>query len=173
MEVSAELMKDHTLVWLEKCLTGSALVGGILSIIHPELYQVGIEALKKLNAGHAHVVKGERLPEILRYWSSPFSVISVISNRETPFHGDNGSAHPWFDILVPLGKYENGRIELPGLGMRFRYNPGTVFGLLGRVLQHGATCPGDRVCVAYYMREQVVKKLALPKPSWMNVAEYH
>lgn len=170
LEVSAGLMKEQNLEWVQKQIVGSALVGGILSVIHPELYSAGIEGLTRLKS--ALVYNGHRLPEILRVWSSPFTVLTVISNRETPFHRDNGGAHPWFDILVPLGIYEHGRIEFPGLGIRLKYDPGTVVGLTGRVVQHGVTCPGDRACLAYHMKSTVIEELGIVSPSWVNLSHY-
>ena len=146
----------------------SALVGGILSIIHPELYSAGVESIKSLNNHPGFVHKGENLRAVLKIWSSPFTAITTISNRDTPYHRDNGSAHSWFDILVALGEYENGRIEFPGLGMRLKYDPGTIVAFTGRVLQHGANCPGDRACIAYHMRLNVIQRLGITTPSWAN-----
>ena len=149
-------------------MTASVLVGGILSIIHPELYLAGIESLKTLNDVPDSIRKGEGLAAVLRIWSSPFTAITTISNCDTPYHRDNGSAHSWFDILVVVGEYENGRIEFPGLGMRLKYDPGTVVAFTGRVLRHGATCPGDRACIVYHMKQNVVRELGVAEPSWMN-----
>lgn len=165
-------MKEHTAEWLEKQLRASALVGGILSIVHPDLYCVGIECLKALNKSPQSIYKGEHLNAVLRTWSSPFTAITTISNRDTPYHRDNGSAHEWLDILVAVGEYENGRIEFPGLGMRLKYDPGTVIAFSGRVLRHGANCPGDRACIVYHMKENVVEGLGIRKPSWLNEALY-
>lgn len=141
-------------------------MGGVLNIIHPELYGVGIEALRAFKEHPEKISKGEQLSAVLNVWSSPFTAITVISNRDTPYHRDNGANHPWFDILLAVGEYENGRLELPGLGMRFKYDPGTAVSLTGRVLQHGATCPGDRACIVYHMRSNVVQKLGIPSPLW-------
>jgi len=71
-------------------------------------------------------------------------------------------------MLLAVGEYENGRIEFPGLGIRFKYNPGTALAFTGRVLQHGATCPGDRACITYHMKENVFDELGITKPSWAN-----
>jgi len=149
-------------------MRASALVGGILSVVHPELYSAGIECLRVLNNDPGSVHKGKALAAVLKVWSSPFTAITTISNRETPYHRDNGSAHSWLDILVALGEYENGRIEFPGLGMRLKYDPGTVVAFTGRVLQHGASCPGDRACIVYHMKLNVVEKLGATLPSWVN-----
>ena len=164
-------MKSHTLDWVEKQMRVSALIGGILSIVHPELYSVGITCLQAMEASDS-IAKRDRLPEVLRIWSSPFTAITTISNRDTPYHRDTRSAHPWFDILMALGTYRNGRIECPGLGMRFKYDPGTVVALAGRILQHGASCPGDRACIAYHMRENVFEELGIAKVPWVNKQAY-
>jgi len=47
--MSAELLKDNaTVKWLESSVVLFTLIGGILSILHPELYSLGIDALRKL-----------------------------------------------------------------------------------------------------------------------------
>jgi hypothetical protein len=131
------------LVWLEKQSQTSAIIGGILSIVHPELYAVGIASLKLINDNANLVTKGDRRATVLQGWSSPFTAITTISNRDTPYHWDNGSAHLWFDILLALRAYKHGRIEFPGLGLRCKYDLGAMVALAGWVLRHGATCPGD------------------------------
>ena len=153
-------------------MRASALVGGILSVVHPELYSAGIESIRALNADPGSVHKGENLATVLKIWSSPFTAITTISNRDTPYHRDNGSAHSWFDILVALGEYENGRIEFPGLGMRLKYDPGTIVAFTGQVLQHSANCPGDQVCIAYHMRLNVVQELGVTTPSWAHESTF-
>ena len=103
--------------------------------------------LRSLQANPEQVHKAEHLPKILGMWNAPFNVMTLMSNWLTPFHRDNGAAPEWYDLLVPLGHYSNGRIEMPGIGCRFGYNPGTVVGITGRILIHGAVCLGNRVCV--------------------------
>ena len=160
------------MAWLDLQMRASALVGGILSVIHPELYVAGVNCLKVLNKDPGLVHKGQALAAVLKVWSSPFTAITVISNRDTPYHRDNGSAHSWFDILVGLGDYKIGRIEFPGLGMRLKYDPGTILAFTGRVLQHGANCPGDRACVVYHMKSNVVRELGVTSPSWVNERQF-
>ena len=76
------------------------------------------------------------------------------------------------DILVALGEYENGRIEFPGLGSRLRDDPGTIVAFTGRVLQHGPNCPGDRACIVYHMKLNVVEELGVTLPSWVNESTF-
>jgi len=58
-------MKEDTVAWLGKHMRASAIIGGVLSIIHPDLYTSGIACLKALNSDPASIVKGERLAAVL------------------------------------------------------------------------------------------------------------
>ncbi len=54
-------------------------------------------------------------------------------------------------------------MELLGLGISLEYGPDTVVGLLGNVLEH--TVPSvieDRVCYAYFMRNNVHEWANIP-----------
>lgn len=134
MEVSAELRKTEGLSWIANIKETTAIMGGALSIIHPELYRVGIESIKALAVRPTIVSKAETLDEILRSWSSPFSGLSVMNNRQTPLHRDNGGGYRWMDLLATVGTYKKGWMDLPGLGFRLRYNAGTVVAVAGRVV---------------------------------------
>lgn len=148
-----------------------AIVGAILSIIQPELYDVGMEGLRHLWSDPSLVETPELLVQALELWGVPFNGLSVISNRRTPLHRDCNSRKEWLDALVALGKYDEGFMYVPGLGLELVYNPGTVVGIAGRVLQHGAECNGERACLAYYMRDKVHERLGLRIPTWFNVEE--
>jgi len=102
-------------------------------------------------------------------WSTPFNGVSVISNRSTPLHRDCNSRKEWMDMLVALGMYNLGNLTVPGVGIEFVYNPGTVVGILGKVLQHGAECDGERACLAFYMRDKVQERLGLRVPTYHGV----
>ena len=75
-------------------------------------------------------------------------------------------------MLIALGEYDHGRLSLPGLGLVLRYNPSTVAAFSGKILQHGATCPGNRACIAYYMRDNVLERLKEPHINWTNIKLY-
>jgi hypothetical protein len=113
------------------------------------------------------------LQEVLQMWMSVFNGVSVICNRETPVHRDNFSASEWYDMLTTIGPYDSAVFELPGVGLRFMYESGTIIGLCGRVLRHGVSqAKGERVCLAYYMRENVQKRLGSPAAGWNHWNEY-
>lgn len=115
----------------------------------------------------------DNLPGAIENWAAPFSGISVISNRESPIHRDIGGRCSWYDLLITLGEYNNGRFELPGINIRLEYNPGTIVAVAGKALLHGvAACNGDRVCIAYFMRDRVHEQLGIRTGGWMNRKRY-
>jgi hypothetical protein len=172
LEVSGPLKHstDNPLwLWLEENSETSALLGGILFVMHPNLYRMGINAWNHIVENPELVQESEVVLQLLTFWMSPFSGMSVISNRETIFHRDTKSRHEWYDLLVTLGDYSDGTLELPGLGIRVVYNPGAVVGIAGKVLRHGvAPSKGNRVCLAYFMRQKVQERLGVELSGYSN-----
>ena len=79
----------------------------------------------------------------------------------------------WYDLLATLGNYKNCKLELPGLGISLDYRPGTVVGLSGMVLQHQVSSfEGDRLCYAYFMRDNVHEWAGVPGKHWMERKQY-
>jgi len=140
--------------------------------MHPELYTAGCEAMKLIVREPNRVRKGYTLHDIFQVWALPHNVVSVISNRQTPLHRDSGNAFPWPDMLLALGSYECGELNLPGLGLGLRYKSGTAVGILSRLIRHGAECDGQRACIALYMKENVLKELEMGDVGWMNMSIY-
>lgn len=174
-EVSASLKQPSSAghQWLESSEEFSALCAGLLGVIHPQLSRAGWEAISKLRSDSSVVKDPEHLPAALQHWTSPFSGMNIISNRETILHRDVNSRNPWYDILATFGNYSQGRLELPGQGYRLEYNPGTLVALAGKVVRHGVPrVNGDRVCIAYYMRNKVHESLGIRSPGWMNREVY-
>ena len=173
LKVSVELKTGGAAVeWLTSTMDFTALAGGILSIIQPELYEIGRNTLEKLLQNPELVDSPQDLLKALSIWYSPFSALSVISNRVTPLHRDMQGRPEWYDMLIALGEYDHGRISLPGLGLIYRYNPGTIMAFSGKVFQHGVTCPGNRACLAYYMHDNVLERVGVPMIGWPNVGLY-
>ena len=152
--------------WLRAIQETSLLLSSIVRIIHPNLFWMGLEAMKKMQ-------DLEDLQEALELWTSIFNGVQVISNRETPIHRDFQSRPEWYDLLVTVGPYKDTVFELPGIGIRFAYNSSTVIGLSGKVLRHGVTeTEGERICLAYYMRENVQRRLGTNLASWNTWDSY-
>jgi hypothetical protein len=148
--------------WLSEMYETSALFSAVLSIIHPDLYRSGRTTMLKLT-------QQNDLHSALLLWPSVFNAVTVLSNRSTPLHRDNKSRAAWYDLLATIGQYEGAVMNLPGIGLKLAYGPGTVIGMAGKVIQHGVSdCDGDRVCLAYYMRDKVHERMETEAAQWMK-----
>lgn len=150
-------------MWLLAMTESSLLISALLSVIHPELYTMGKDAMRVLPVSCNDF-------DVLELWCLVFNGAQVISNRETPVHRDNASRHSWYDILATVGPYHSAIFKLPGVGIRFAYPSGTVVGFCGRLLRHGVSkADGERICVAWYMRENVQNRLKATYAGWSHV----
>jgi len=168
-QVSASFRPPAALDWLDAISESNAILSAILAVIHPMLYESGWKTVEKLR-GNPEVDPGG---VVLSRWASVFSGVSVISNRTTPPHRDGNSRSCWYEILVTLGRYRDCNLELPGLEMSLEYGPGTVVGISGNVLEHAVpSFEGDRVCYAYFMRDDVHEWAEIAGNDWMHVKYY-
>ena len=156
--------------WITDVQESSAILSAMLRVMHPELYQAGRDAIGGMRD---QAPLGSHQRTVLDAWSSVFTAVQVISQRETPEHRDNGSRATWYDLLVTLGGYTNLYLELPGIGVRVRYDPGSVVAIAGKILRHRvAKANAWRICYAYFMRDKVHSSLQIRAPHWMEVAAY-
>lgn len=133
----------------------NALIGALLSLVNPRLYYMQYAVLDQFWQGHAQAKSQVLADKVFQSWSSPFTGVAVISNRETILHRNTQGGKLLFDVVSAFGKYSHGRFEVPLLG-RFSYNPGTTMVLPGYLLEHGAArTDGERICLASFMRPQV------------------
>lgn len=154
--------------WLADMQECHAIITGILRIMHPDLYKTACEAITKI---------AQRYPDLkpqLDQWGCPFTAVSVISNRVTPAHRDSKSRKQYFDILTSVGTFNKVKIKFEGLGYEVEMEPGGVCGLLGHVVNHEVPDwgPGDRVCVAWYMRSSVHASMDVFPADWMAQDRY-
>ncbi|KAF8261274.1 hypothetical protein EI94DRAFT_1607556, partial [Lactarius quietus] len=64
-------------------------------------------------------------------------------------------------------------LKLPGLGLSLEYGPGTVIGLLGMTLEHEVSdFEGERVCYAYFIRDNVHEWARVLEHTWMTTSQY-
>jgi hypothetical protein len=112
LEVSAPLKQQQTSdqcnKWLGAMTETSALIGAILSIIHPDLYARGRETLLALGNKPEGIQEHELFMQVMQSWSSPFSGMSVVSGRQCPIHRDTQGMHSWFDMLATFSEYDDG-----------------------------------------------------------------
>jgi hypothetical protein len=170
LEVGAELRRTTGLAWVKSMERSTAFLGAVLAVAHPATYETGMNCVKAIGESK-NVAKTENLEDLMAVWSTPYTTTSLMSNRDSPLHRDVGASPTCMDLLVSVGTYTSGEFLVPGLGLRLWYRPGTVIGLLGRAVRHGAVAFGGRLVFAQYLRESVLEALELPAPDWVFVQD--
>lgn len=145
----------------------SALCSGILRIMHPKLYDIAKTTLDTLRMDPLFT-------HSITNWASVFTAVSIISNRETPFHRDTRGLQCGMDLLTTVGPYSFARLVLPSLKLQMNYSSGSVVGLLGKLVRHGVShADGPRVCYAWYVRESIFKYVNAQEVDWASVDDYN
>lgn len=170
MEVGARLRESAGQAWVKAMAGSTAFLGGVLAVIHPSTYNTGMKCVEAIRTAD-DVAKREGMEDVMRTWSSPLTTVSLMSNRDTPLHRDTGATYTCMDLVVSVGNYISGEFQVPGLGLDLWYRPGTVIGLLGRIVRHGAVAFGGRLCFAQYLRETVLDSLGITQPEWINIRD--
>jgi hypothetical protein len=147
----------------------AALLGAVLAVMNPSMFEAGMNCMTRIANNPEKISKREHLAELLEVWTSPLTASSLMNNRNSPLHRDTGGGNAYMDLLVSVGDYVNGRFNVPGLVGDLWYCPGTVIGLCGRVVRHGASAVGERFCYAQYLRETVLRFWGVPDPDWVNI----
>jgi hypothetical protein len=76
-------------------------------------------------------------------------------------------------MLVALGSYQNCSFELLGPSVSLEYSSSTVVGLLEMVLEHMVIMvEEDRVCYAYFMRDNIYDWAKVLCKDWMDIYHY-
>ncbi|KAG2365340.1 hypothetical protein BDR07DRAFT_1246032, partial [Suillus spraguei] len=154
-DISASLRGQSGDQYLSSIARPAVIASAALRVMHPRQYWEGLTNMVSLGplAKDFHL---HQISEKLGKWSSVFSALSIISNRETPFHRDSLSRMQWFDVLTSVGRYSHARMTLSSLQIELNYDPGVMVGMSGRAVRHGVhKVDGDRICWAWYMRDNV------------------
>ena len=174
MEPSAALKKDNGPGerFLREIIEFQGIIGGIMSVIHPEQHFEGRGAfLSRLHSKAKGTADEACFERLMKVWGTGFMGLSVISERETPLHRDGQNADWMYDVLVNIAADVDPdiRAELPGIGIRFWYNSGTVLSILGKAVRHGVSKTNiDRYCLAFFMRQRVSERLGFPHEVMMS-----
>jgi hypothetical protein len=101
--------------------------------------------------------------------------MTVIVNRETPLHRDDGASISHYDLLFSAGVHNQAELRLPDVGTVLDYDPGTVVLLAGRAVAHSVprSWAGDRICWAHYMKDKVHDRCGIPQPELVNLEFYN
>jgi hypothetical protein len=139
-----------------------------LSLIHPDLFQCGLEMLRSLRQLDGTEATAQK-------WQSVYTGIAVVCNRLSPAHRDSKSKAEWFDTLLSYSDIGTSpRLLLTDIGLDLEYSSGTVVGCCGMVLKHEVELwgMGDRICLAHFMRESVRKRLNVNPAGWVYRDKY-
>jgi len=154
------------LKWVQEVNVTGALLSAITRIAHPQQYEAGRQAF-------AAMQDLADVAEVLRWWSSIYSGISVIANRETPVHRDVGTSPEAYDLLATIGGDEETTLVLPSMGVFMEYRSGTAVLFSGYAVPHGVTpSVAERVCFAYYIKDNVHERFGVKGLDWMNRSLY-
>jgi hypothetical protein len=151
----------------------NVLTNAILALTHPKLHQAGVKAISMLkNPSTSGKIEMDIHPKV-KYWNSAFSGLSVINNRETTRHRDAKGTEEWYDLLFSCGDHSDAYLGVPELGAKLSYDPGTVVLIAGYVFSHKVDeWEGERICLAYYLRNRVHERLRVLGPSWIYHSTY-
>ena len=169
LHVSSDIEQAENVMYLKNLVFINALVARVYSIIQPDLFDSGYKALDQLTE---HSQLNNTILNALEAWSTPFTGLSVILNRETITHRDIKGYRESFDMLVTIGDYSEGRLHLPGLGFSLVYNPGTLVAIAGNILAHGVcSVAGERACLAHFWHRNVGERLGVEPPQWRTLQD--
>ena len=126
-----------TVQYLRNDQESLCLLGAVFALIHPQLVAIGLSILRGFQKDLICTNTTKNLGPVRLLYPSPATAFSIISNRETHLHQDGKGYSPYYDIIMTLGNYTDGRLEVPGIGLQFKYNPGTIVGICGKALAHG------------------------------------
>lgn len=133
------------------------------------MYVTGRESLVQLG-NWADEVGDRDMLDVLPLWPSAYTVASVMVNRLCPIHVDTQGRPHWLDLLVSVGDHEELDMVLPTLGLRLRYNPGTVVVMSGQLIPHGVGgVSGDRGVISFYMRDNVHDHMDVVRCNYMHL----
>jgi hypothetical protein len=82
----ASLKGAKAIEFLQAIARPAAIVSAALHLMHPEQYFNGI---RNMSALQQLALSGQlAIEHVIYHWASVFNALSIISNRESPFHRD-------------------------------------------------------------------------------------
>jgi hypothetical protein len=116
--------------------------------------------------GHADILD---LHEGLEHWHSVFTTITLITNRESPFHRDPKTNIHWYHLMLTVGNYNEVILELSAFSLPLLYNPGLICFISGKLVHYGVSLTqGRRICYVNYMRESMHNFYSLSPVTWVK-----
>jgi hypothetical protein len=134
--------------------------------MHPDLYWAGMETQVKLGEW-ARKYELNDMYDHLKRWTSVFNVLAVICNRRTPPHRDPKCRPEAFDLMTTAGKYQPAIMEFMNLGIKFKYDSGSMIASSCRLMRHRIDVEeGNRIVTAWYMRDSIHNFVGTPRTDY-------
>ena len=141
--------------WLMEMKDQVAILTGALAIMHPDMYVTVREAMVQLGNWAKEQGK-ESMLNAITMWPTIYNVASVMVNQASPLHLDRNGWPQWLDLLMSVRDYSDLDFVIPTIGLWVCYNPSTILGLSGQLLEHSVgKVEGDRGIISLYMRDNV------------------
>lgn len=149
--------------WDEYMHDISLIIDLLVASIHPDQFRAARELRNYLHAL-------PNPPSFLPHAPSMYSGVELISNRQTKDHVDCKGRRQCLDMLVTIGPYLKAEMRLADVGLRFAYPSGTVVAVAGGVVRHSVEAEGgERICWAYFMRDELFHGHGSAAPSWASL----
>ncbi|TFK59267.1 hypothetical protein BDN72DRAFT_780976, partial [Pluteus cervinus] len=162
---------DQAFIWFSHHIELLAVLSGVLRIVHPEQYHLGDMALDRILGRTERITDIDLVHTLIKEWGIPFTCLSVIVNRSTPPHRDQGGRTSWFDTCATFGNYTSGWFEMPDFRIRCFYVPGCVVMLLSKMITHQVDAVhGDRAAFLLFSKNAVHHGLVLPPDNWSKLS---
>ncbi|KAJ3537080.1 hypothetical protein NMY22_g5753 [Coprinellus aureogranulatus] len=144
---------------LKSLRSSLAVIGSLLGVIHPHCYNQQMAAYEEMHDRPAkHTAEPELAKHLLDDWCTPFDVITLSANREDESRRNSRTGPFCIDVLATFGSYRGGRLEVPLLGRRFLYNPGTAFALPGNLFEYGSCrTDGENICITGFLTPAIAR----------------
>lgn len=155
--------------WLKKNHRLLAIAGTILSVIHSDQYDVGMEILDHIRKHPEAVTSEPFYEEVLAGWGCPFSEM-VISNHKVHLYRSETGRKDWLDMNLSLGSYAGGLVVMPDIDVQFEYEKGTAIAISTRILRHGILPveSGNRMSFKFALRSNLARWVGTKDLGWFS-----
>lgn len=164
---SSPTHQEKTIRWFQSIYPILAVLSGVLKIVHPEQYALGMSLLEELPQHPQHLSNPEFMLDLLARWALPFSGMAVLVNRSTAAHRDKGGFSTFFDLCTTFGHYSSVPFKLPQVRTTLSYSPGCSIILLAKIFIHEVPAiPADRVALILFTKDHIAETLKLSPCGW-------
>ena len=156
--------------WLKGIAHAETCINAVFSLIAPDLFRTGLSAMQEIK-GNVLESTCKNVKHSVECYPSVFSGLSPVANKKVPSHRDTSSRYQDYDLVYSAGGHDNARFDVVDLAGSFTYKPGCLIALCGSMFRHQVMeYEGqDRLCIAHFMRPDVLRRLGQPETPWVSI----